>query len=106
MSDPRLEAERQRWILVLRWVAFLLAALGVVWDAVAGWAYLFPGPSGEWARLAIPVAAIGGIPAGLFAILFWYIGRRPPSKWGRIILLTALLAMGLPFLLALWDRWH
>lgn len=95
-----------RWITLLRWVALILAVLGVTWDVVTGWWYFFPGPSGEWSRLAIPAAAVGGIPAGLFALLFYLIARKPATRLRFPILTAAVLSALLPFLLAAYDRWH
>ena len=104
MTD--LDAPRLRWIKVLRWIALTLALLGVVWDGINIWWYLFPGPSGEWARLALPIAAVGGIPSGSFAFIFYFIARRPATKLRLPILVAATLAITLPILLALFARWH
>lgn len=106
MTDTTPDPTLLRWITLLRWVALTLALLGVVWDVVTGWWYFLPGPSGEWSRLAIPAAAVGGIPAGLFALLFYLIARKPVSKLGLPILAAAILSALLPVLLALFDRWH
>lgn len=107
MTDPAAPTrDHLFWVILLRWVAFLLALLGVVWDGINIWWYLFPGPSGEWARLAVPIAAVGGIPAGGFAALFFFIARRPPTKWRPAILGTAVASAALPILLALYAHWH
>jgi hypothetical protein len=94
------------WINILRWVAFLLACLGIVWDLTNIWWYLSPGPSGEWARLAVAAAVVGGIPSGFFAAIFFFVARNPPTKWRGVILGTAALAITLPILLALYAYWH
>lgn len=104
MTDA--DATRLRWITVLRWIALTLALLGVVWDGINIWWYIFPGPSGEWARLALPIAAIGGIPAGAFAFIFYAIARRPPTRLRLPIIIAATLSITLPILLALFARWH
>lgn len=104
MTDT--DTARLRWIQVLRWIALILAALGVVWDAVNIWWFIFPGPSGEWARLAIPIAAVGGIPAGIFAAIFFFIAWDPPTPLRPVILGLAAASAALPILLALYANWH
>jgi hypothetical protein len=104
--DSKPDPALLRWIILLRWLALTLALLGVAWDLVTGWWYFLPGPSGEWSRLAIFAAAVGGIPAGLFAMLFYIIARKPATKLRLPILSAAALSVLFPILLTLYDRWH
>lgn len=85
----------------LRVVALSVALIGVAWDAAAAWWLAFPGPSGEWAALAVPAAWFVGVPCGVLALLVLWLSGSSHSRLRGVAQLAAVLAGLVPVLMSL-----
>jgi len=85
----------------LRIAALLAALFGVAWDAAAAWWLAFPGPSGEWAQLAVPAAWTVGVPGGAIALLLLRAAGRSPSRLRLAVQLAAGVSIAIPVLMSL-----
>ena len=68
----------------------------------------FPGPSGEWAVLAVYASYVVNVPVGLTALGVGLLVKRGSARLRRICIVVSLVALWLPILASLisWGRRH
>ena len=88
--------------------ALFLASAAVLWGIAAACSVAFPGPSGEWAVLAVYASYVVNVPVGLTALGVGLLVKRGSARLRRICIVVALVALWLPILASLisWGRRH
>jgi hypothetical protein len=86
--------------------ALLLASAAVLWGIAAACSVAFPGPSGEWAVLAVYASYVVNVPVGLTALGVGLLVKRGSALLRRICIVGSLVALWLPILTSLisWGR--
>ncbi len=88
-------------------VAAIVLAIGAIaWGFfAAAWA-AFPGPSGEWAALAVPASFIVNAPVGLLTLALGILADRRSPRLRRLTIISAAMALVLPLAVALIWRYR
>jgi hypothetical protein len=86
--------------------ALLLACAGVIWGLFAAYAVAFPGPSGEWAILAVYASYVVNVPLGLIAFAIGIAVRQGSARLRRLSIITSLVALSLPILASIISWMH
>ena len=99
MSDFRISLGAQL-------AAIFLASAAVLWGIAAAYSVAFPGPSGEWANLAVFASYAINVPVGLAAISIGLFVKTGSARLRRICVVVSLVALALPVLASLisWGR--
>lgn len=86
--------------------AIFLASAAVMWGVAAVYSVAFPGPSGEWAKLAVFASYVINVPFGLAAISIGLFVKTGSARLRRICIVVSLVALALPILASLisWGR--
>jgi hypothetical protein len=83
-----------------------MASAAVVWGGFAVAAILFPGSSGEWARLGVLLAAVIDIPVGGLTLAAALIITEGPRSLRRFCIVTSAVALSLPFIAEIIWKTH
>jgi len=88
--------------------ALILASAAVMWGIAAAYSVAFPGPSGEWAVLAVYASYAVNVPVGLTALGIGLLVKRGSARLRRICIVVSLVVLWLPILASLisWGRRH
>jgi hypothetical protein len=78
-----------------------LTVAGLAWGLVSIWSVLNPGPSGEWAGLAVVAAAVIDIPAGLIALAVALSIRSGSAGLRRVGIVGSIIVLSLPVIASL-----
>ena len=82
----------------LQLAAIVLGTAAVLWGIVAAYSVAFPGPSGEWAVLAVDVSYVVNIPVGLIALAVGLFVKRGVASLRGICIAVSVFALSLPIL--------
>jgi hypothetical protein len=89
----------------IQYCVIAINGIAVLWGLAAIWSIVFPGPSGEWAGLAVFAAAIVNVPAGLVALALGLIVRSGSDRLRRIAIISSIVVLFLPALASLlWSN--
>jgi hypothetical protein len=89
----------------LQYCVIALNSAAVVWGLAAILWVVFPGPSGEWAGIAVFAAGIVNIPVGLIALAVGLIIRSGSDRLRRVGVISSIVVLLLPGIASLlWDH--
>ena len=90
----------------LQLAAVFLGSAAVLWGIAAAYSVAFPGPSGEWAVLAVYASYVVDVPVGLAALGIGLLVKRGSPRLRGICIAVSVLALLLPVLSSLisWSR--
>ena len=83
---------------------FVLAAVAILWNLGLIYWLFVPGGSGEWTRLAVPLAWIFGSPLALLALAAAFLAPQYSPRSGRAARTVSILALAMPLLVTLLSR--
>ena len=89
-------------------MALILACAAILWGFGMVYSIAFPGPSGEWAGLAILGAYAVNIPAGLVALAIGLELKHGSPHLRRLCIVSSVVALCFPVLTSLvsWGQRH
>jgi hypothetical protein len=88
--------------------ALFLASAAILWGIAATYSVAFPGPSGEWAVLAVYASYVVNVPVGLIAFGVGLFVKRGSALLRRICIVISLVVLCIPILASLisWGHRH
>src|SRR5215472_7332627 len=89
-------------------IALILACAAIVWGLGMVYSIAFPGPSGEWAGLAILGAYAVNVPAGLIVLVVGLAMKNGSPHLRRLCIVSSVVTLCLPVLTSLvsWSQKH
>jgi hypothetical protein len=90
----------------LQLAAVFLGTAAVLWGIAAAYSVVFPGPSGEWAILAVYASYVVNVPTGLAALGVGLSVKRGSARLRAICIAVSVFALFLPILASLisWGQ--
>ena len=90
----------------LQLAAVFLGGVAVLWGIAAAYTVAFPGPSGEWAGLAVFASYVVNVPLGLAALGVGLSVRRGSARLRGTCIAVSVFALFLPILASLiaWSQ--
>ena len=84
--------------------ALVFAVVAILWNLGLIYWLLVPGGSGEWIRLAVPLAWIFGFPLALIAFAAGLLTPPHSPRLSRAARIVSILALAMPLLVTLLSR--
>jgi hypothetical protein len=102
MSDK--EQPRTKFAFGVQVTALALAALAIAWGLFAVYSLIYPGPSGEWAGLAVLAAYVVNVPVGLAALIVGLAVKRGSPRPRKLCIVFSVIVLCLPVVASLVWR--
>lgn len=90
----------------LQLAAVFLGSAAVLWGIAAAYSVAFPGPSGEWAVLAVYASYVVNVPLGLAALGIGVSVKRGSTRLRGICMAVSVVALLLPILASVISWSH
>ena len=90
----------------LQLAAVFLGSAAVLWGIAAAYSVAFPGPSGEWAALAVYASYVVNVPVGLAALGVGLSVRQGSARLRGMCIAVSVFALLLPILASLISWGH
>jgi hypothetical protein len=87
-------------------VALILASAAVLWGIAAAYSVAFPGPSGEWAGVAVYASYLVNVPIGLLTLIIGWAVRQGSARLRRACIVVSLVVLSFPILASLISWSH
>lgn len=85
----------------LQLAGIFFGGAAVLWGIAAAYSVAFPGPSGEWAGLAVAASYVVNVPAGLAALAVGLAVKKGSARLRRLCIAISVFALSLPILASL-----